>query len=70
MIGGAFEGGRDLQEPATIRDYVQQDAAESGANYFVGAFQWGDLTHEESANSMRLFAQEVMPAVAARQPPG
>jgi len=52
--------------PATIRDYVQRYAAESGANYFVGAFQWGDLTHEESANSMRLFAQEVMPAVAAR----
>jgi hypothetical protein len=25
-------------------------------NSFVGAFQWGDLTHEESVHSLELFA--------------
>ncbi|HEY2707352.1 MAG TPA: LLM class flavin-dependent oxidoreductase [Caulobacteraceae bacterium] len=49
--------------PSTIRDYVRRYAAESGANYYVGSFSWGDLTHAESSKSLRLFAEEVMPAV-------
>jgi alkanesulfonate monooxygenase SsuD/methylene tetrahydromethanopterin reductase-like flavin-dependent oxidoreductase (luciferase family) len=47
--------------PATLRKFAQEYQS-VGANYFVGAFQWGDLTHEEAAHSMRLFASEVMPA--------
>ena len=54
--------------PSTIRDYVRRYAQESGANYYVGSFSWGDLTHQESSKSLRLFAQEVMPAVAAAVP--
>lgn len=50
--------------PATIRDYVLRYARESNANYYVGAFSWGDLTHDESSKSLRLFAEEVMPALA------
>jgi alkanesulfonate monooxygenase SsuD/methylene tetrahydromethanopterin reductase-like flavin-dependent oxidoreductase (luciferase family) len=46
--------------PETLRQYAMQ-YRESGANYFVASFQWGDLTHEEASRSMRLFAQEVMP---------
>jgi len=32
------------------------------ANYFIGCFAWGDLTLEQSLRSLRLFADEVMPA--------
>jgi alkanesulfonate monooxygenase SsuD/methylene tetrahydromethanopterin reductase-like flavin-dependent oxidoreductase (luciferase family) len=49
--------------PSTIRDHVRRYEAESDANYYVGAFSWGDLTHVESSHSLRLFAEEVMPAV-------
>ena len=49
---------------ATIRDYVLRYAAESDANYYVGSFSWGDLTHDESSKSLRLFAEEVMPALS------
>jgi alkanesulfonate monooxygenase SsuD/methylene tetrahydromethanopterin reductase-like flavin-dependent oxidoreductase (luciferase family) len=49
--------------PSTIRDYVLRYARESDANYYVGAFSWGDLTHDESSKSLRLFAEEVMPAI-------
>ncbi len=47
--------------PATLRKFAQEYRG-TGANYFVGSFQWGDLTHDEAAHSMRLFASEVMPA--------
>jgi len=49
--------------PSTVRDFVRRYAAESGANYYCGAFSWGDLTHAESSKSLRLFADEVMPAI-------
>jgi alkanesulfonate monooxygenase SsuD/methylene tetrahydromethanopterin reductase-like flavin-dependent oxidoreductase (luciferase family) len=49
--------------PSTIRDFVRRYAAETGANYYVGSFSWGDLTHAESSKSLRLFAEDVMPAV-------
>lgn len=50
--------------PSKIRDYVLRYAAESDANYYVGSFSWGDLTHDESSKSLRLFAEEVMPALS------
>ena len=34
---------------------------ETGANYFVAAFQWGHLSHDETMRSLDLFATEVMP---------
>jgi len=46
-----------------VRDYALRYAAESDAHYYVSAFSWGDLTHQESSKSLRLFAEEVMPAV-------
>jgi len=45
---------------ATVRRYVQAYAERSGANYFVPAFQWGDLTHKEALHSLTLFANEIM----------
>ena len=45
----------------SVRRYVERYVEESGANYFVGSFQWGDLTHEEASHSLERFASEVMP---------
>ena len=47
--------------PDTIGDYVQRYAEESGANYFMGAFQWGNITHDDAVHSLELFATHVMP---------
>ena len=34
-----------------------------GVNYFCPIFAFGNLRHEQVMTSMRLFVQEVMPAV-------
>ncbi|HXQ25260.1 MAG TPA: LLM class flavin-dependent oxidoreductase [Candidatus Acidoferrales bacterium] len=47
--------------PATVRARIQEDLEESGANYFVPRFAYGNLTHEESVRSLELFTKEVMP---------
>ena len=56
--GGIFAG-----SPDTVRAQVQRFLDESGANYFVGTFAFGNLTTEQVLRSLRLFADEVMPAV-------
>jgi alkanesulfonate monooxygenase SsuD/methylene tetrahydromethanopterin reductase-like flavin-dependent oxidoreductase (luciferase family) len=33
----------------------------TGANYFLGGFQFGNLTHEQAMRSLRLFSEEVLP---------
>jgi len=43
--------------------YLKRYAVETGANYFVGSFHWGDLSHKEACRSLELFASEAMPAV-------
>lgn len=50
--------------PRTVRDYLERYCADSGANYFVGSFHWGNLTHEEASRSLRYFTEEVMPGFA------
>jgi alkanesulfonate monooxygenase SsuD/methylene tetrahydromethanopterin reductase-like flavin-dependent oxidoreductase (luciferase family) len=47
--------------PQTVREHVQRYVEDSGCNYLVTSFQWGDLTHEEASRSMEAFAAEVMP---------
>jgi alkanesulfonate monooxygenase SsuD/methylene tetrahydromethanopterin reductase-like flavin-dependent oxidoreductase (luciferase family) len=49
--------------PRTVREYAERWAEASGCNYWVGSFQWGDLTHAEASRSLALFADEVMPAL-------
>jgi alkanesulfonate monooxygenase SsuD/methylene tetrahydromethanopterin reductase-like flavin-dependent oxidoreductase (luciferase family) len=49
--------------PAAVREYMDEYVA-TGANYFVGSFQWGDLTHAQAMRSLDLFVREVMPAYA------
>mgnify|MGYP002630974423 CR=1 FL=1 len=47
--------------PETVRAEIAEQEAESGCNYFVSRMAYGDLTFEESARSLDLFATEVMP---------
>jgi alkanesulfonate monooxygenase SsuD/methylene tetrahydromethanopterin reductase-like flavin-dependent oxidoreductase (luciferase family) len=49
--------------PETVRAYLQSQITESGANYLVGQFAFGDLSLEESLRSVDLFTQHVMPAL-------
>ena len=49
--------------PDSIRHYMDE-YVETGANYFVAAFQWGHLSHEETMRSLELFVSEVMPHYA------
>jgi len=54
--GRAFAG-----TPEEAAEYVQRQLVETGANYFVGQFAFGNLTQEETLRSIGLFADEVMP---------
>ena len=47
---------------ASVREQVKQHVEITGGNYFVASFAFGSLTHEQAMNSLRSFAQEVMPA--------
>jgi alkanesulfonate monooxygenase SsuD/methylene tetrahydromethanopterin reductase-like flavin-dependent oxidoreductase (luciferase family) len=48
--------------PATVADDLRRHVAETGANYLVGQFAFGDMSYEESRQSIELFSREVMPA--------
>lgn len=50
---------------AQVRDALLRQVRETGVNYLVGRFAFGDLTPEEMLRSASLFAAEVMPALAA-----
>jgi len=56
--GLAFAG-----TPGTIRDNLLAQIRETGVNYMVSRFAFGDLTSEEMLRSASLFAREVMPAL-------
>ena len=48
--------------PDTVREEVRKHLEITGSNYFVGSFCFGNLGTEQAMNSLRLFAEEVMPA--------
>ena len=50
--------------PETVREQIAAQREASGCTYFVSRFAYGDLTFEESARSLDLFAAEVMPRFA------
>jgi alkanesulfonate monooxygenase SsuD/methylene tetrahydromethanopterin reductase-like flavin-dependent oxidoreductase (luciferase family) len=54
--------------PATVRARLQETMDLIGGNYFAGVFAWGSLGTERIMRSLRLFAEEVMPAVKAAAP--
>ncbi len=47
--------------PQTVREQVWRAIDESGINYFISVFAWGDIPHEKAMRSMRYFVDEVMP---------
>jgi alkanesulfonate monooxygenase SsuD/methylene tetrahydromethanopterin reductase-like flavin-dependent oxidoreductase (luciferase family) len=51
--------------PATVTDVIRRQMAESGADYFVGQFSFGDMTLSETLRSVGLFADRVMPKLRA-----
>jgi alkanesulfonate monooxygenase SsuD/methylene tetrahydromethanopterin reductase-like flavin-dependent oxidoreductase (luciferase family) len=48
--------------PPRVREQVGRLLEESGCNYVICAFAWGTLPHRQTLRSLRLFAEEVMPA--------
>ena len=50
--------------PETVRRAVQEMVTETGINYFLGVFNFGNLSRDRVERSMRLFATEVVPGVA------
>ncbi|MFN0074506.1 MAG: LLM class flavin-dependent oxidoreductase [Chloroflexota bacterium] len=54
--------------PARIREQLGAYLDQTGANYFCGAFAFGDLSREQILTSVDLFAREVMPALGANLP--
>jgi alkanesulfonate monooxygenase SsuD/methylene tetrahydromethanopterin reductase-like flavin-dependent oxidoreductase (luciferase family) len=46
--------------PETVRLFLQSQLVESGANYLVGQFAFGDLSLAESLRSVELFKEHVM----------
>ena len=47
--------------PASLCERIEREIEQSGANYYVPRFAYGNLTHEESVRSLELFTNEVMP---------
>jgi alkanesulfonate monooxygenase SsuD/methylene tetrahydromethanopterin reductase-like flavin-dependent oxidoreductase (luciferase family) len=52
--------------PATVEEFLASQLVETGCNYVVGQFAFGDLTLDECLTSIGLFASEVMPALRAK----
>jgi len=50
--------------PARVRDQVARLIGETGVNYVICCFAWGDLTLAQSLRSLRLFAEGVMPKLS------
>ena len=48
--------------PSRVRDQMARLVEVSGCNYVVCSFAWGTLPHAQTLRSVRLFAEEVMPA--------
>jgi alkanesulfonate monooxygenase SsuD/methylene tetrahydromethanopterin reductase-like flavin-dependent oxidoreductase (luciferase family) len=49
--------------PETVTSFVTSQIRETGVNYFVGQFAFGDLSLEEARNSVNLFASDVIPEI-------
>jgi alkanesulfonate monooxygenase SsuD/methylene tetrahydromethanopterin reductase-like flavin-dependent oxidoreductase (luciferase family) len=65
-----FEAMMELRQavagtPETVREFLQSQIDESGANYLVGQFAFGDLSLAEARRSVELFSQHVMPYLNA-----
>jgi alkanesulfonate monooxygenase SsuD/methylene tetrahydromethanopterin reductase-like flavin-dependent oxidoreductase (luciferase family) len=60
-VGASFSG-----SVASVRDQVARFCEESGCDYLVLAFAWGNLTAAQTRRSFDLFASRIMPDFARR----
>ena len=61
------EGGQGIAgAPATVAEFLARELSATGCNYVVGQFAFGDLTLEETLQSIGLFADEVVPLLHAK----
>ena len=65
-VGGNLEIAVNAQivlagSPETIGAHVKEVVGSNSVDHLLGAFAWGDLTHSETLESMKLFAREVIP---------
>jgi len=68
-IDGQIADGRAIATtPAKALELLRGQIAESGANYLVGRFAFGDLSLSESMRSLELFQRHVMPALRESVP--
>ncbi len=56
--------------PITVRARLQELVEAVGGNYFLATFAFGSLSTEQVLRSLRLFAEEVMPAFIRAPLPG
>jgi alkanesulfonate monooxygenase SsuD/methylene tetrahydromethanopterin reductase-like flavin-dependent oxidoreductase (luciferase family) len=54
--------------PDKVRDFLQQSVDDAGLNYLLCRFAFGDITGDESLNSIDLFTRHVMSDIIAHQP--
>lgn len=50
--------------PGRVADRIAEEIEQSGCNYFIARFAYGELSHHESVASLELFAEKVMPQFA------
>ena len=55
-LGGVALAG----SPEAVKRYLEE-YIETGANYFVCSFQWGDIDHKTAMNSINLFSEHILP---------
>jgi alkanesulfonate monooxygenase SsuD/methylene tetrahydromethanopterin reductase-like flavin-dependent oxidoreductase (luciferase family) len=55
-------------KPEQVRGEIEKLVSDCGANYFLARFAYGDLPYEESAASLGLFVDAVMPHFAGEAP--
>jgi len=72
LYGNTFEelqarGQGVAGSPDTARDLLQRQIRETGGNYLMCRFAFGDLTFEESHRTVGLFVRHVMPALESRR---
>jgi alkanesulfonate monooxygenase SsuD/methylene tetrahydromethanopterin reductase-like flavin-dependent oxidoreductase (luciferase family) len=51
--------------PAAVTEFLSRQLGETGCNYVVGQFAFGDLSLSETLRSIDLFTRHVMPALRA-----
>ncbi len=53
--------------PETVASYFDE-YMQTGANYMVLSFQWGNLTHQQAMRSINLFKEHLLPRYGVADP--